>query len=261
MSRASVITILVAGFVGLCSTHSQVAWAQQINKPFTVSDEIGLTLFDSAGGSPPELRFSPDRRYFAVWSECGRLRLNHVEDSLRFYRSEDIKKFIERSEESQPSPEWVVNRSNKEGRVITDWRWLADSSGVAFLEGQGEWGDKRLILADFRKKTIEPLTMASEQVEDFDIRDRRHYVYTVADRVQREKTQAEHNAPAMVGTGRSLYELLIPDHPVTIHEFSNRNNCLRAVVAGSVRSKGEWAANIDAGDLALHPMAKRCSPS
>ena len=115
----------------------------------------------------------------------GRLDLNSVEDSLRFYRSADIEDFLKHSDESNPpSPVWIVNCSGQEGPIInSDWRWLADSSGVAFLE-RTSGGNQRLVLADLRKKTIEPLTSATETVRDFDIRDRQHYVYTVADPVE-----------------------------------------------------------------------------
>src|SRR5579864_568893 len=167
------------------------AWAsksdsQQIKRPFTVADEIGLTLFVDPNGDLAEVHFSPDGNYFAVWSERGQLDLNLVEDSLRFYRSEDIKNFLDHSDASEPPPAWTVNRSSKQGPVINQsfpaWRWLADSSGVAFLEGAGDISDKRLVLADLRKRTIEPLTAETEAVEGFDINDRQHYVYTVADR-------------------------------------------------------------------------------
>jgi hypothetical protein len=45
-----------------------LALAQKAKRPFTVTDEIGLTLFGSLDGGAPEMRFSPDGKYFAVWS-------------------------------------------------------------------------------------------------------------------------------------------------------------------------------------------------
>src|SRR5260370_17385678 len=120
----------VAGLMGLSVAACDLASAQQSKKPFAVADDIDLALF---GDSRQTVRFSPDGNYVAVYSQRGRLDLNHVENSLRFYRSRDVKNFLEHSDESQqPSPVWVVNRSHKEGTVINDWRWLADSSGVAF---------------------------------------------------------------------------------------------------------------------------------
>ena len=40
------------------------------------------------------MQFSPDGNYFVVWTERGRLDLNRVEDSVRFYRTGDIQNFL-----------------------------------------------------------------------------------------------------------------------------------------------------------------------
>src|SRR5712691_8405456 len=185
---------------------------QQTKKPFTVEDDIGMTLFRVVGFFPNIVRFfSPDGKYFAVYTERGRVDLNRGEDCLRFYRSRDVEEFLEHSDESQPpSPVWVVTRSDKEGPIINDWRWLPDSSGVAFLEGGGILADKRLVRADLRNKRIERLTSTTERVKDFDIRDGEHYVYTVAAPAPVQKL-GESNQAAIVGTGRSLSQLLFPD--------------------------------------------------
>src|SRR5262249_53190481 len=139
--------------------------AQQNKKPFTVADDIGVAHFGDNwnGKSKDEVQASPDGNYFAVDSMRGELKLNRVENSLRFYRSEDIQDFLNHSDKAQPpSPVWIVSRSGREGPVIGEgWRWLPDSSGVAFLEGEGLRGDKRLMLADLRTRTVEPLTSAT----------------------------------------------------------------------------------------------------
>src|SRR6266566_3461758 len=212
-NHTKVIWFFLVAITYLSGTGSTIASAQQAKKPFTVSDEIGLTLFNTPGNGQTELHFSPDGNYFAVWSERGVLELNCVEDSLVFYRSQAVENFLEHSGESPPSPVWVVNHSYKEAwdgggsRPIRNWRWLADSSGVAFLE-QMEGNNQRLVLADLRKKTIEPLTSATEATEEFDIRDRHHYVYTVANLAPlQEKRRDERRTPFTVGTGRSVFEL------------------------------------------------------
>src|SRR6266480_4569022 len=84
-------------------------------QPFTVADEIGLALFESLD-LRNVLQFSPDENYFAVYTERGRLDLNRVEDSMRFYRSQDVKNFLEHSDGSQlPSPVWVTFSTDKTG--------------------------------------------------------------------------------------------------------------------------------------------------
>jgi dipeptidyl aminopeptidase/acylaminoacyl peptidase len=248
---------LIAAFLYLSGAGSAIALAQQAKKPFTVADEIGLAYFgDPYISSFPEeaVRVSPDGNSFAVDTVRGRLDLNSVDDSLRFFRSADIEHFLEDSEESKPpSPVWIVNRSGKEGPIInSDWRWLADSSGVAFLE-RTSGGNQRLVLADLRKKTIEPLTSATETVKDFDIRDRQHYVYTAIDLVERKKMEDELQAPAIVGTGRRLYELVLPDDPTAVR-LSSPGSILWAV-AGAERFevKHNGAPIVPKGSLALSP--------
>jgi dipeptidyl aminopeptidase/acylaminoacyl peptidase len=213
-----------------------MAGAQQAKTRFTVADEIGLTHFgDPYAGRAEAVLFSPDGNYLAVDSERGRLDLNRPEDSLRFYRVRDIEDFLEHADSQPPSPVWVVTLStDPEGPVITKWRWLADSSGVAFLE-RVEGGNQRLVLADIRNNSTELLTPVNEMVRDFDIRDREHYVYIVADSAPLEKLQTEREGPSIAGSERPLYEqlysLLSPDDARTVRVLSARNY-LWAVVDG-----------------------------
>jgi hypothetical protein len=124
-----------------------------------------------------------------------------------------------------------------------------DSSGVAFLERTVD-DDQRLVVADLRKKTIEPLTSAAETVNAFDIRDRNHYVYTASDLAPLRQRREESQAAAIVGTGRSLSELLFPDDP----RFASKYNYLVAVVGGKrLEVKKDGAPLVPAGDFALSP--------
>ena len=231
-SGLAYILILLSSLAWAVTPHG----AQETKKTFTVADEIGLTLFGTPKGGPPDVRFSPNGNYFVVWTERGRLDLNCPEDSLRFYRSQDIRKFLESSYESQPpSPVWVVKRcTENEGPIITHWRWLSDSGGVAFLE-RVAGGGQRLVLADLRRKTVEPLTSRTDTIKSFDIRDRQHYVYTVTDPGGWAKLDAERRGPETVGTDRTLYELLLPENPLarmTSSSSSYRNLNLWAVIDG-----------------------------
>jgi hypothetical protein len=231
VSRLALIMIsFLACSVALCQ-------AQQPQKPFTVADEIGLTLFGTPNGATPEVHFSPDGNYFAVWTERGRLDLNRPEDTLRFYRSEDVGNFLKHSDQVQtPSPVWEIDRTTyKEGPIINGWRWLADSLGVAFLE-RAESGNQRLVLADLRRKTVRALTSEAETVKDFDVRDREHYVYTVVDLSEEKRWQTELRGPAIVGTGLSPLELLFPNDFVTQAVSSApayKSHALWAVVDGT----------------------------
>lgn len=209
-NNRTIIWFLIGAITCLCDIGSTIASAQEAKKLFTVADDIEMTHFGEVDQAGKAIRFSPDENFVAVWTERGRLDMNCVEDSLRFYRSQDVKDFLEHPDESRtPSPVWVVDRSDKVGGNISSWRWLADSSGVAFLE-RTAGGNQRLVLADLRMKTIELLTSISEVVAAFDIRDREHYVYTVADPIEQKKKQAEGQMSSIVGTGHLIGELILP---------------------------------------------------
>src|SRR6266581_2378035 len=201
--------------MSLCLTsafYENASTQDAAEKSFTVGDEIGLALFNDPDGLPAEVHFSPDSKYFAVWSERGNLGADRVEDSMRFYRTSDIESFVEHTVNPKaPSTSWVVNRSDNRGRVIHDWRWLSDSTAVAFLERSGP-DNQRLVLADVQKKTLEPLTGLTEKVYRFDISDRQHFVYVAADLAEiKRKRQAESQASVVIGTGRSFNELTFPE--------------------------------------------------
>jgi dipeptidyl aminopeptidase/acylaminoacyl peptidase len=187
--------------------------AQQMKRPFTVSDEIDLTLF---GDLERTVAFSPDGNYFVVYSERGRSDRNRPEDSLRFYRSQDIQKSLAPANEAPaPSPMWVLSMStNNEGPIITEWRWLSNSTGVTFLARNAR-GNRQLVLADLGKKRLVRLTLPTESVMNYDVHDPRHYVYTITDQVRPQTIQADHRAPAIAGAGRSIFQLLLPEDPVT----------------------------------------------
>jgi dipeptidyl aminopeptidase/acylaminoacyl peptidase len=227
--------VLVSLFVFILSRATN---AQQTKKPFTVADDIGLTLFVDRNGGEPELHFSPDQNYFAVWSERGVLNSDRVEDSLRFYRTADVRNFLSQADGSHPPPAlWAVRREDKEGRIIeSEWRWLADSSGVAFVQRAPD-GTQSLVLADLRKKTVGPLTPPATGIKSFDIRDRNHYVYTASDprevKEVREKQEADRSGPAIAGTGKQLVELIFPKEHLA-KEFSRPKSYLWAVL-GSER--------------------------
>ena len=251
-SRITALASIIV-FAFLIGTAFPIASAQQAKKPFTVADDIRTTLFHTSGMATVNVQFSPDGNYFAVCTEHGRLDLNRVEDSLTFYRTRDVEDFLTLSDGAQrPSPVWIVSRSDKEGPIINDWRWLTDSSGVGFLE-RTAGGTQRLVLADLRKKMIEPLTSPTAMVKAFDIRDRQDYAYTAADPVEREKVQKERQAPAIVGTGRGLYELIFPDDPMS-KGLSSHRQYLWAVVGGErFEVKANGAPLVPEGDFALSP--------
>jgi dipeptidyl aminopeptidase/acylaminoacyl peptidase len=233
MKTISSLVLSLAILIGSSSTS-----AQQSKRPFTVADEIGLTLFDAQGlVYPPAVHFSPDGKYVAVWTERGRVDLNQVEDSLHFYRTQDIHDFLGNSGSPAPKPAWVVSLTGKQYAVIESsapqgWRWLADSSGVVFLRFDAANVTQQLFLADLRRKTVERLTPATQWVRGFDVRDRLHYVYIADDHTESDKKlKAESDAAAFSGVGTEFWKLFFPDEPL-FRAWGESNKTLWAVVDG-----------------------------
>ena len=257
MKKTKILYFRIILALSVIDITSQIALAQQTKRAFAVADDIAFTSLADPYGTRAEVRFSPDRKYFAVRSERGRLDLNRVEDSLRFYRRQDVETFLKRSDASQAvRPVWIVNRSDKEGTVINAWRWLPNSSGVAYLEGANELSDKRLMLADLRRQVVEPLTSTTEGVRTFDVRDRENYVYTAFDRaeaeVMRQKEQNRSQQATTIGTGHSLRELLFPDD----EKMAPQPSRLWAVVKGKrFEVKHDGPPPTNPGELALSPDA------
>ena len=247
--------------------------AQQTKRSFTVADDIGFTHFVS--GSDPygsafqiyaPAQFSPNGELLAVLTARGRLDVNQVEESLRFYRTQDIETFLDRSDQSQPpTPVWATSRlAKKEG--IYDYRWLSDSSGVALLEQTQKESHQQIVLADLRKKTTEVLVKdAGSWGDSFDIEDREHYVYVGVEEAQRKEAErsierereAERRASIRVFTG-SVWDLVLREVPGAVDRFLSDKKRLWIVARGKrteVKSNGTvlGVSDFNSSTLALAP--------
>jgi hypothetical protein len=231
-------------------------------KPFTVSDEIGVTLFNPLNGKDVAIRFSPDRRYFAVWSERGRLDLNRVENSLRVYQSQDVERFLTRRDSVElPKPVWVITRYTEEadraGSPIAQWRWLRDSAGLSFIE-HGEGDSHRLVYFDIMKGATQALTPANQNVTAYDMAGLEHIAYTVSDR-RTDFSKPTKRPPVTVATGASEERLFFPDDPAT--SLVEPSHQWIWFVAGSRHFQimdrgvpvGSWADFSDIPDLVISP--------
>ncbi len=209
-------------------------WSSSPAAPtFTVKDDIELAHFgDPYTGKADAIRSSPDGKYFAVDTERGRIDLDRPEDTIRIYRTADVRAFLSAPSTVAPAPIWEFSRSTADiGPIICGWRWTFDSKSLAFLERTAS-GSHRLILADVSRQSLEELSQPADAVKAFDIRDRTHYVYAVAD------TSTRHSAPigqkrlAINGTGNSLSELLFPSDRYPERQAQQDRSVLWAVVGG-----------------------------
>jgi dipeptidyl aminopeptidase/acylaminoacyl peptidase len=205
-----------------------------IERGFSVRDDVGFSHFGNLfeGDSLVSSAFSPDGVYFIVNTERGRLDLNRPETILRVFRTEDVKTFLGESHRTEePSPIWTFSQSTcKNGPIVSNVRWLADSAGIAFLAKTAS-ESKRLIVADLKTKTIHPLTPESQDVTAFDIRDANHAVYTVLSPEIGQRLNAEANAVSVVGTGRDLYNIIFPGDSHSEMQNFDRSE-LWAILAG-----------------------------
>lgn len=202
---------------------------------FIVADDITLVHFgDPYTARADPVTFSPDRRYFVVDTERGLLDQDRPESTLRVFRTEDVHQFLSHPErEDEPTPIWIFNKSTyKDAPIITDIQWLTDSSEFSFL-AKTALGANQLFLADIKGRTVQPLTRDDQDVTAFQIHDQRRFVYTVLSADILQKAMDESRAPAIIGTGRSLLDLMFPPnlYPATMSTLNDISD-LWAVVEG-----------------------------
>jgi dipeptidyl aminopeptidase/acylaminoacyl peptidase len=180
---------------------------------FTVADDIALSHFgDPYTTQVDPIIFAPDGKYFIVVSERGLLEKDRPESTVRLYKTEDIRQFLEHpGDKTEPLPFWMFSESTyKDGPIISHLRWLSDSSGVAFL-CKSSSGKGKLLLADVKARLISVLTATHQDVVAFDIHNRERFVYAVrSPEIEQHKT-ADRNAPSIVAGGRDLPTLLFED--------------------------------------------------
>lgn len=176
---------------------------------FAPEDEIGLTLFDPLREAPIQL--SPNGEYVAVWSQRGVLDRNVVENTIRFYSTKRVLQYLRSPDVDGEAPtERVLTRAADKGPVIHEWRWLQDSSGVAFLEGLPR-GCKRLQVYELDADRTELLSEPADCITAHDVRDRKHFVYSAVLERPSAGNLSEAQPAVTVGTGRSLFDLLLPN--------------------------------------------------
>jgi dipeptidyl aminopeptidase/acylaminoacyl peptidase len=199
------------------------ATAEKRSTRFTVADDIGLTRLDQ------NVLFSPNGRYFVVLSERGRLDLNRPESSIRVYAVDAVEHFL-----SQPSaakqiiPLWTMSKSTyREGPIISNVRWLADSSGLVFLVRTAS-GNNQLFLVNISSRRLQALTLEKQHVTAFDVHGESQFTYTAQSPSVPQRADEAQRAIAITGTGQSLDSLVFPENSSMLSDLSE----LWAVIEG-----------------------------
>src|SRR5882762_9038986 len=234
-------------------------------KAFAVADDIGLAHFgDPNSLNEPAFVFSPNKKYFVVHAERGRLDLKRPQADIRVYRMEDVRQALLHPESAgMPPPAWEFSKSTyRNGPIVTGIRWLADSSGFAFLT-RTAIGQNQLYLAKIEGQTVNALTPEDQHVTAFDIRSEDNLVYSVLSPAIAERATAKSRATSIVGTGRDIYSLLFPDAQVPSRLLYHDLSELWAVVDGKRfrvedRASGRAISLYSSGQraLALSPDGK-----
>jgi dipeptidyl aminopeptidase/acylaminoacyl peptidase len=220
--RSRAIRLLCYLFGGILLPTSSTAGARQ----FTVADGIGIAVFGDISdmGKVAAITWSPDRKLVAVHVGRGLLASNLVESELRIYSTDAIRGFTNAPRDitlaAPPMPIWAVQlATSKEGSIIQQIRWSADSSAVAFLLKTAS-GRLQLVYADIRSKSITALSRDDQDVTAFDVADHSHYVYAVRDPAILESAP-DRNVPGVDLSGRPLSDIIFPIdlHPETAKFF------------------------------------------
>lgn len=205
----------------------ELGFAQNTQRHFSVADDIALTQLSRTASpqKPGSAVFSPDRQYFFILADRGRLDLDRAESSIRVYRVTDILDCLSHPNNlDEPAPFWsITQHTYKYGPILDDVRWLADSSGLAFLATTSS-GNHQLLLADVNNGVTQALTPGTDDVTGFDVRNNQNYVYSVLSPAILQNVHDEQQAAILNGTGRSLYELLFPNQGarnLVLHDLSD----------------------------------------
>ena len=257
MRFISVVTL--SAFFAFIST---VGTGQQTKRSFSVADDIGFSHFISSYDAysmlahDEAIQFSPNGEFFSVLTARGRLDLNQVEESVRFYRTSDVEAFLNHSSvSSAPDPVWTVTRASKE-ESIAGVNWLADSSGVAFIENtEGTLTGRidKIEVLNLSKKTAETVSTGVAHCEQFEISDRDHYICVAEDEAERraddQKREAENRSPAIVMTGTNLWEAISPEDPAATRYLRPVTKRLWAAVGGQPFEVKHDGVQLDGADF------------
>ena len=198
---AGLIVILLTLGMGL-------TWGQE--KPrFTVKDDIRIAKFGY-------VVVSPNGNMAAVQTERASLQDGLMHETFIVYDLKAVREAVNAPDGSaQLAPKWSFERAVKDfgsGYSVRVWhlKWLANGTGFAFLLQEDQY-HHRLYLAKIASKEVVPLSAPGDDVLGFDIRDRYHYVFTVASHEAESKLREVLKAPYRVGTGHYFDELAYPE--------------------------------------------------
>jgi dipeptidyl aminopeptidase/acylaminoacyl peptidase len=182
---------------------------------FTVTDSIEMARFERGDG---ELKFSPDKKYFAVVTTRGLLPSNEIESTLWVFQSEQAREVLRTNGTTrQCGPRILAKMAaipqleypGSYEPLITDLRWMADSKAILFLR-QNSRGERQLLKADINSGTVRAFTSEHYDVTRFELRGS-HIAYVAVPPRERRTAGEPINSAARDVTGVTLTSILFPD--------------------------------------------------
>jgi dipeptidyl aminopeptidase/acylaminoacyl peptidase len=149
---------------------------------------------------------SPDQKSILLVTERGVLATNHLEASVWFFDRNSVLSYIGKKTLMKPVPKLIVSIGAVSNTpVISDARWLEDSSKIAFL-GKRNSSYQQLFVADVATGALAALSESDAYVSAYDIRGDT-IAYTTLDN---ETSSLEDSHDVVDVLGKSIYSLLFP---------------------------------------------------
>src|SRR5258706_12212484 len=158
-----ILALAFAGFLAVSWMGSSFA-----EERFSVSHAVGMTEFIyPAIGLSGEPLFSPDRKYVVFTTARGVAERNVIEYTIWLWRTEEIERAINVERAQAPEAVKLVTLASRRSRhVISDIRWLLDSSAIVY-RGEVGAGEYQLFKADVRSQQIARISAADQDVGEF----------------------------------------------------------------------------------------------
>ena len=149
---------------------------------------------------------SPDQKSILLLTERGVLATNQIEASIWVFDRNAILSYIDKKASGQPVPKLVASlRSVSNTPVISDVRWVKDSSKIAFL-GKRNSPYQKLFVAEVATGALTAVSENGVYVSAYDIKGE-----TIAYSTLDKEVPSQEDSPDVVDVlGKSIYSLLFP---------------------------------------------------
>lgn len=185
-------------------------FSQTTGRTMTLTDDIQMTRFIDPPPSESRTivtKLSPDGRYFTFVTERGLIDKNVVEDTVWLVKRDDIENYVRDDKLQPPSVVPLLRKTYKDGPLITDVRWLENSSAVYFL-AIAATGKHQLFRSDL-KGAVTALTPDTQNVTGYAARGD-EIVYLATSAVIAEEIAKREAASAFFASGQAIFDVVEP---------------------------------------------------